>query len=373
MHKLFDYSNIAEGSSFIGREDELKRLSSDFIFLTNTVVTAPQGWGKSSLIHRAAQDARQKSKDHRFCFVELSNVRNEERFYELLVQGILKSVSGTQTEVVENVRKYFSDVSPKVSFDPSGSFSVSLDWEEIRRNKDGLIDLPFVVARDKGVKLVVCIDDFQAVNCFAEPEDLLERLKSRWAKHENVAYCISTTRIAIVEKFIKSSPMFYRYADFLDLKQLSKSSVVRSLRDRFADSAKYLDDEMASLIVEKSCGNAFYMIQLAHLSWLATSVVCSREVVEASFESIVDQMGLVFRNIAENLTGQQLCYLHAVIAGETVISTSEVLHRHHISSATSASRSKAALLERGIIVNIDGKVCMADPIFAYWLKNRYFN
>ena len=99
MPKLFDYSNIAEGSSFIGREDELKRLSSDFIFLTNTVVTAPQGWGKSSLIHRAAQDARQKSKDHRFCFVELSNVRNEERFYELLVQGVLKSVSGTQTEV----------------------------------------------------------------------------------------------------------------------------------------------------------------------------------------------------------------------------------------------------------------------------------
>ena len=102
-------------------------------------------------------------------------------------------------------------------------------------------------------------------------------------------------------------------------------------------------------------------------------MVCSREVVLQSFETIVDQMDMVFRNITDSLTVQQLCYLHAVIAGETVISTSEVLHRHHITSATSASRSKAALLERGIVYNSDGRIFMTDPVYSYWLKNRFFN
>lgn len=373
MAKLFDYSKIAEGKHFVGRDDEVKRLSSDFIFLTNTAIIAPDGWGKSSLVHKAASDAMHKEKGLRVCFTDLSNVRNEERFFELLVQGILKAVSRNQSEVVENVRKYFPNTSPRVSFDSIGSFTVDFDWEEIRRNQDELIDCPYAVAKDKGLKLVVCIDDFNAIGRFSDPDALLERLKNRWKRHEGVAYCVCTTPVSFVEKFLKSVPMFYRYGDIVRIGHISRMDMVKSLREKFADSAKYLDDEIAGLICEKVKGNEFYTQQLAHLSWLGTSVVCSREVVVQSFESIVDQMDMVFRNITGSLTTQQLCYLHAVIAGETVISTSEVLHRHHITSATSASRSKAALLERGIVYNSDGRIFMTDPVYSYWLKNRFFN
>ena len=373
MAKLFDYSKIAEGKHFVGRDEEVKRLSSDFIFLTNTAIIAPDGWGKSSLVHKAAGDAMHKEKTLRFCFTDLSNVRNEERFYEMLVQGVLKAVSRNQSEVVENVKKYFCSTSPRVTFDSEGSFTVDFDWEDIRRNQDELIDLPFVVAKNKGLKLVVCIDDFNAIGRFSDPDGLLERLKNRWKRHEGVAYCICAAPVSFVDKFFKSVPMFYRYGDVIHIGHVSRKDMVGSLREKFADSAKYLDNEIAGLIYDMVGGNAFYTQQLAHLSWLGTSVVCSREVVLQSFETIVDQMDMVFRNITDSLTTQQLCYLHAVIAGETVISTSEVLHRHHITSATSASRSKVALMERGIIHNSDGRISMTDPIYSYWLKNRFFN
>lgn len=373
MSKLFNYSNIAEGKHFIGREEEVKRLSSDFIFLTSSAVIAPCGWGKSSLIQRAAKDACSKEKTLRFCRVDLANVRDEERFYELLSQEVLKSVSRTHTEVVDNVRKYFPGMTPKVSFDASGSFFIDMDRETIRKNRKELVDLPYAVAKDKGLKIVVCVDDFHAISRFSDPDDFLDLLKERWKKHEVVAYCISASQMSFVEKFIKSSQAFYRHSDIIRLEPIAKRDMIRYLRDVFADSARYLDDELAELIIDKTEGNAFYTQQLAHISWMGTSVVCSREVILQSFETIVDQMDLVFRNITDSLTAQQLCYLHAVIAGETVISTSEVLHRHHITSATSASRSKAALLERGIVSNIGAKVCMTDPVYSYWLKNRYFN
>lgn len=372
MSKLFDYNKIAEGNHFIGREDEVKKLSSDFIFLTNTALLAPQGWGKSSLVHRAAQEARHKEKNIRFCFVDLSNVRNEERFYELLVQGVLRAVSASQEEVVDNVRKYFPHTSPRVSFDASGSFTVDFDWEEIRRNQDELLDLPYSVAKATGHKVVVCIDEFNSVSFFSDPDTLLDRFRMRWPRQDGVAYCVCATPLAVVEKFLKSSPMFYRYGNIMNLNHIRRSDVVKSIRERFADSAKYLDNEVAGLIAELVGDHAFYIQQLAHLSWLGSSVVCSKEVVVQAHETIVDQMELVFRNITDSLTTQQLCYLHAVLAGETVISTSEVLHRHHISSATSASRSKAALLERGVICSLDGKIRFADPVYAFWLKSRYF-
>lgn len=372
MSKIFDFSKIAEGKDFVGREDEVKRLSSDFIFLTNTAVLAPQGWGKSSLIHRAAQEASHKEKSLRFCFVDLSTVRNEERFYELLAEGVLRAVSKSQEEVVENVRKYFPHTSPRVAFDASGSFTVDFDWEEIRQNQDELLDLPYSVAKDMGLKIIVCVDEFNAIALFADPEALLERFRKRWPRHDGVSYCVSSTPLSLVEKFLKSAPMFYRYGNIVNLGHIRRTDMVKHIREKFADNAKYLDNEIAGLIMELAGNQAFYTIQLAHMSWLGSAVVCSPEVVVQAHETMVDQMELVFRNTTDSLTTQQLCYLHAVLAGETVISTSEVLHRHHISSATSASRSKTALLERGIVCNTGGRISVTDPIYAFWLKNRYF-
>ena len=166
--------------------------------------------------------------------------------------------------------------------------------------------------------------------------------------------------------------MFHLYGDVIHLSQVSRSDMVRSIRDNFADNAKYIDVEVAELIVDLAGNNAFYTHRLAHLARIGSVIECSRNVVLDAHETILTHMDLVFRNMTEGLTTQQLCYLHAVLSGETVISTSEVLHRHRISSATSASRSKVALLERGVICNVDGKICFSDPIYASWLKSRYF-
>ena len=374
MSNPFDFNKIAENGDFVGRNDEVKKLSSNHILLTNTALMAPQGWGKTSLVRKSAELASRRDKDMRFCHVSLSNVRNEERFYELLAQGVLRSVSRSQEEVVSNVKKYFTDIRPKVSFGEVAplDFRVDFDWDEIRRHQDVLLDLPYTVARDADVKMVVCIDDFQNISLFADPDAFLDRLSSVCTHFEKVAFCISGTSCPMMDRFVRSSRMFARYGEVVNLGPTASRDLVAVLRERFADSGKYLDDEYAGLIVSLSEGNLFYMWRLANLSWLGTGVVCSEDVVMNARETLVDQMGLVYETMTASLTTQQLCYLHAVLAGETVISTAEVLHRHHITSATSASRSKTALLERGVVSTVGGKIVFADPMYAYWLKSRYF-
>lgn len=375
MSKLFDYSKIAEGEAFAGRTDEVKRLSTDFMFLTNTVVLAPQGYGKSSLVNKAARETLRREKNFRFFHVDLFNVRNERNFYELLVQKALVSVSGSREEVLENVVKYCPRSCPKIAFrsDSVESLVVEFRYDDIRGNQDEILDLPYTIAMDKGYKVVVCIDDFQFISLFSDPEALLESFKKRWVKHEGVAYCVSSSACSMVEQFIKSTQIFQMFGNILHLNPIDRTDIVNSLRDRFADSGKYLDNEIAELILDKVGSHTFYTQQLAHLSWMGTAVVCSGEVVLQAYEDMIDQKKLVFEVLTSSLTPQQICYLHAVLAGETVISTSEVLHRHNITSATSASRSKSALLERGIIYNMNGRICFTDPIYADWLKSRYFN
>ena len=48
------------------------------------------------------------------------------------------------------------------------------------------------------------------------------------------------------------------------------------------------------------------------------------------------------------------------------------MYCHHISSATSVARSKAALVKNDILDNMAGEISFQDPIYAYWLKTEYF-
>jgi len=103
MKGLFEYGNAVDRQHFVGREEEISRLSADFMFLTNTVVVAPQGWGKTSLVLQAARSACAKEPKLRFCHVDLSTVRDEERFLILLAQNVLRAVSDGIEDAVSNV------------------------------------------------------------------------------------------------------------------------------------------------------------------------------------------------------------------------------------------------------------------------------
>lgn len=100
--------------------------------------------------------------------------------------------------------------------------------------------------------------------------------------------------------------------------------------------------------------------------------MCSVEIVREAHTALVAQLSLLFVAITESLTLRQLNYLKALIAGEKTISSTEVMHRYRISSATLVSRSKAALINNDILDNKAGEISFQDPVSAYWLKTGYF-
>lgn len=116
-------------------------------------------------------------------------------------------------------------------------------------------------------------------------------------------------------------------------------------KSRFADTGKNIDDEVSHLIAKFVDNHPYYAQQLAQLSWLRTKDVCTVEIVREAHTALVEQLSLLFVTITETLTTQQLNYLKALIAGEKAISSTEVIHRYQISSTTSISRSKAALIK----------------------------
>lgn len=375
METPFIFGKIATEKNFTDREQETSYLVSHFTSLINTIIISPRRWGKSSLVNKAAKLAMAQDSKLRICHIDLFNVRNEEHFYSLLAQKVIAATSSKWEEAIGNAKKFFSRLVPKISIgtDPTNEVSIDFDWEEVKRNPDEILDLAEKIAKEKGLKIVICVDEFQNIAEFDDPEYFQKKLRSHWQLHQNVSYCLyGSKRHMMLEVFTDSSKPFYKFGNLIFLNKIETEYLVAFFNSRFTDTGKRITNEAGHLIATLVDNHPYYAQQLAQLSWLRTKDECTDEIVREAHAALVEQLSLLFVTITETLTSQQLCYLKALLAGEKAITSTEVMHRYGISSPTSVARSKAALVKNDILDNQAGKMSLQDPIYAYWLKTQYF-
>ena len=375
METPFIFGKIATEKNFTDRELETANLVQNFTSLINTIIISPRRWGKSSLVNKAAKLAMEHDNKLRICHIDLFNVRNEEHFYSLLAQKVIAATSSKWEEAVDSAKSFFSHLVPKISIgsDPSNEVSIDFDWETVKQNPDEVLDLAEKIAKKKGLKIVICVDEFQNIAEFTDPDYFQKKLRSHWQQHQNVAYCLyGSKRHMMMEVFTNSSKPFYKFGNLMFLNKIDTPYLVEFFNSRFADTAKGINEDAANLIVKLVDNHPYYAQQLAQQSWLRTKNICTVEIVREAHAALVEQLSLLFVTITETLTTQQLNYLKALIAGEKAISSTDVMHHYQISSTTSIARSKAALIKNDILDNKAGEISFQDPIYAYWLKTEYF-
>ena len=376
METPFIFGKIATEKNFTDRETETANLVQSFTSLINTIIISPRRWGKSSLVNKAAKLAMEQDRKLRICHVDLFNVRNEVHFYSLLAQKVIAATSTKWEEAVESAKSFFSHLMPKISIgsDPTNEVSIDFDWESIKQNPDEVLDLAEKIAQKKGLKIVICVDEFQNIAEFTDPDYFQKKLRSHWQQHQNVAYCLyGSKRHMMMEVFTNSSKPFYKFGNLMFLEKIDTPCLVEFFNTRFSETGKTITEDAANLIVKLVDNHPYYAQQLAQLSWLRTKDVCDVEIVREAHAALVEQLSLLFVTITETLTTQQLNYLNALIAGEKAISSTDVMHRYQISSTTSIARSKAALIKNDILDSKAGEISFQDPIYAYWLKSEYFD
>lgn len=375
METPFIFGKIATEKNFTDREVETACLVQNFTSLTNTIIISPRRWGKSSLVNKAAKAAMEQDASLRVCHIDLFNVRSEAHFYSLLAQKVIAATSSKWEEAVENAKNFLSRLVPRISIgtDPANEVSIDFDWNTMKQDTDEVLDLAEKLAAQKGLKIVICVDEFQNIAEFTDPEYFQKRLRARWQRHQHVAYCLyGSKRHMMTEVFTNASKPFYKFGNLLFLNKISTPYLVKFFQDRFADTGKTIREDAANLIAELVDNHPYYAQQLAQQSWLRTTDECTVTIVRAAHAALVEQLSLLFVTITQTLTAQQLNYLRALLAGEKAISSTETMHRYQISSSTSVARSKAALIKNDILDNNAGKISFQDPIYAYWLKNEYF-
>lgn len=375
MEIPFVFGKLAYSFNFTDREKEVARLVNNFKSSINTMIISPRRWGKSSLVKKAADEVQIKNKQVIVCFVDVFDVRTENQFYQVLAEAVLKATSSRIEEMSILVQKFLRNILPRISFSPDNMSEISLgfDWKQVQKNVSEILDLAEHIAKEKGIKLVICLDEFQNMASFQEPLALQKKLRSHWQKHQQVSYCLyGSKRHMMLDIFTSPSMPFYKFGDMMFLEKISEDKWLPFLQSQFEKTKKKIHEKEARLVAKLVENHPYYVQQLAQLSWLRTKTTCKASTIYAAHDSLMLQLSLLFQNLTDSLSNMQVNFLKALIKGESKLSSKPVLDKYNLGSSANISQLKKALANREILDTVGPEIFFTDPVYEKWLKKYYF-
>ena len=371
----FIFGKIAENSDFTNREKEVKKLKNNFISLTNTTILSPRRWGKTSLVSKVGKLVMAENKHIKVAFVDVFNVRSEKEFYLALVKSVFEATASKWEEIAENAKQFLSHLIPKISFSTDNyEISFGLEWEEMKKNVDDMLNLVERIAIKKKIHIIVCVDEFQTISEFDEPLAFQRKLRSNWQKHSHVGYCIyGSKRHMLLDIFTNPSMPFYKFGDLIFLEKIENSVWQNFIIKRFEETKKKISRENAKLIADLVENHPYYVQQLAQQSWLLCVKECREVDILNAQQNIIDHLSLLFINIYESLPTLQHQLLKAILADEKQLSSQHTLNKYNLGTSAAIPRLRKSLLEREIIdMTSKHEIELQDPMLKAWLKQIYF-
>lgn len=369
----FVFGVRVEGNTFTDRKEETNHLKMNFLYGVNTILISPRRMGKTSLVEKVCSLV--ESDTLKIAKIDAFGCRSENDFINAFATAVVRATSSKWEEWMENAKTFLSRFIPKISIgqDPLTDFSIALEYNRANTVTEDILQLPETIAKQKGIKIVICIDEFQQIADFPDSITFQKKLRSVWQLQSNVSYCLYGSKKHMMEKMFQSqSHPFYRFGDLFYLDKISETDWVEYICDRFRMTGKEISRELASEICSVTDRYSSYVQQLAWLVWLRTDKHATKEDVEFGIDRMLDACEPLFIQQTESLSAYQMNFLRALTNGvHTGFTRSEILDTYQLGTAANISRLKKALTEKDLIMmTAPKKLEISDPILALWLKRR---
>lgn len=372
MGKAFVYGMSVGGDNFTDRIEETKRIKLDFENGINVILISPRRMGKTSLIKKVISEM--DSSEIKVVYMDIYDCRSEYDFYNRFAETMMKSTGNQLEQVMENIKRFLVRVSPKLSFspEPNSEFSVSLGITPRDYSPEEILDLPERIAKEQGIRIVVCIDEFQQIGEFADSLTVQKRLRGVWQHHQHVSYCFFGSKKHLMENIFQSRRMpFYQFGEMLHLKCIPTEYWVPFICSRFEKYGKKISEEYAARICHTVKNYSSYVQQLAWNVMAETEIEVNEESFTEGFNALLEQNSSLFIQQTEGLTTYQLNFIRLLCNGiHSGFNTQSVVELYSLGSKSNVDRIKKCLIDRELITIEKEGVFLADCVFELWFKRE---
>ena len=377
MENPFVYGEVIPASAFVDREDELDRLTNDLLAGQKVFLISPRRYGKSSLVRQALSAAvrrRAVAVD-----VTVSSYSSYVGFLEGYARALL--VAEARPDSLRGwIRDLVGPLRPELRIDPGSRPSISFPTVRTARDASRLAEaifaLPARIAELRRKRLVVALDEFQAINGF-DGHDVEHALRAAIQHQRQVGYVFSGSEPSLMERMLARSRPFYKAGPVMRLQKIPADRFASFVNERFTRTGFKPDAGLGAAIVELA-GNLPYDVQrLAHEVWddgrAAGRRMVGVEDLHATLRRLLNEHDAIFEAAWQRLTLPQRAALRAVVLedGRELLS-GDVRARHRLSGPSSVQTSLAALVRDDFVAREHARYVVVDSLLREWVARRTY-
>lgn len=374
MESPFQFGTLATKENFIDRNEDRAMLKQLLTSHINVMLISPRRWGKSSLVKRSMEELASERKDIRVCFIDAFSIGSEAEFYRTFASKVIECASTKFEKWAEDAKNLLNGVIPQLVIKDQVTDFMAFDikFKPEEKDKLSILQLPETLAKQKGIRIIVCIDEFQQLSNLAEYKDMEGKMRSVWQQQELTTYCMyGSKRHMMMDIFNNSNNPFYRFGQVVFLDKITKDNWMPFIIEGFRKTNKHISEDYASKICDIVECHSWYLQQLSFFIWTKTEKEVTADDFNYGVKQLLNINTPMFQSDINKFTPAQLELLRAIAAGETKFSSAEVNSKYNLGNPNTLAKNKRSLQEQDIIEKTKNNTFhFVDPIFKLWIEKE---
>lgn len=370
----FQFGTLATEDNFIDRVEDRKLLKQLLSSHINVMLISPRRWGKSSLVKKAMSELIVEDKNVRVCYVDAFSIGSEAEFYRTFASQVIACASSKMERWIEDAKKFLMGVVPQVVLNDQVTDFAAFDLKFVPQEKDKMtiLQLPEMLAKEKGIRIVVCIDEFQQLANLPEYSDMEGKMRSVWQQQQLTSYCLyGSKRNMMLNIFNNSNSPFYRFGQVIFMNKIAKEHWMPFIVSAFENTGKSISTDFVERICDIVACHSWYLQQLCYFIWSYTATEVTEEVFELGLKQVMNINTPMFQNDTENLSSTQIEMLKAIANGEQHFSSQAVKQIYSLGNPNTIVKNKRTLQNKDIVEMQKNEFVFVDPIYQLWFKEEY--
>jgi len=370
----FQFGTLATEDNFIDRVEDralLKQLLSSHI---NVMLISPRRWGKSSLVKKSMDELCQENSKVKVCYIDAFSIGSEAEFYRTFASQVIACASSKMERWIEDAKKFLIGVVPQIVVNDQITNFIAFDLKFVPQDRDKMtiLQLPELLAKEKNIKIIVCIDEFQQLANLPEYKDMEGKMRSVWQQQQLTSYCLyGSKRNMMLNIFNNSNSPFYRFGQVIFMKKIAKEHWIPFIQSSFEKTGKTISYDFADRICAVVSCHSWYLQQLCYFIWSFTVKDVTEETFTLGLKQVLNINTPMFQNDTENLSSTQIEMLKAICNGEQHFASQAVKQIYNLGNPNTIVKNKKTLQNKDIVEKEGEKFIFVDPIYHLWFKGEY--
>jgi hypothetical protein len=376
MNNPFVYGEVVPATAFVDRTVELDRLVRDLLAGQKVFLISPRRYGKSSLVRQALRTAARRGA------LTVEVTVSSYSSYVAFLEGYARALVSIETRL-DRVRAWLADMlgsaRPEVRSE-HGTISVAFPTvrtdREVSRLAQEVFALPGRMAEARGRKLVVALDEFQAIGAF-DGGGVEHALRAAVQTQRQVGYVFSGSEPTLMERMLGKSRPFYKAGPVMRLQKIPPDQFAEFLEARFRATGVRPAAGLGASIVELA-GNLPYDVQrLAHELWDDARAQgrrsASSDDLHVTLKRLLGEHEALFEGAWQRLTLAQRATLRAAVLEEgRELLSADARARYRLSGASTVQAALAALVRDDVLARDGDRYVVVDSLLREWVARRTF-